>query len=92
MARTFYLEVDGKIISTASTTAENSLSAMVVGVASLSDYRGQGLATRTMTALCQQLLAEGRTLCLFYDNPKAGEIYKRLGFRDIGMWRMQAAK
>ncbi|MGZ4164545.1 MAG: GNAT family N-acetyltransferase [Tumebacillaceae bacterium] len=92
MARTFYIEADGRMICTASTTAENSLSAMVVGVASLSEYRGQGLATRAMTVLCQQLLAEGRLLCLFYDNPKAGEIYKRLGFRDIGMWRMQAAK
>lgn len=27
-------------------------------------------------------------LCLFYDNPAAGRIYKRIGFRDIGKWCM----
>ncbi|TKI86654.1 GNAT family N-acetyltransferase, partial [Bacillus cereus] len=31
---------------------------------------------------------ESRTLCLFYNNPVAGRIYKRLGFKDIGMWTM----
>ncbi|MGA0633387.1 GNAT family N-acetyltransferase, partial [Bacillus thuringiensis] len=25
---------------------------------------------------------------LFYNNPTAGRIYKRLGFKDIGMWTM----
>jgi predicted GNAT family acetyltransferase len=41
-----------------------------------------------MNALCLDVLAEGKTLCLFYDNPKAGSIYKRLGFKDIGFWSM----
>lgn len=41
-----------------------------------------------MTKLCHELLAEGKMLCLFYDNPEAGSIYKRLGFEDIGKWMM----
>ena len=41
-----------------------------------------------MEKLCADLLSEGKTVCLFYHNPKAGAIYKRLGFADIGMWML----
>lgn len=27
-------------------------------------------------------------ICLFYDNPRAGSIYRALGFEDVGMWTM----
>lgn len=86
--RTYYVEQDGKVIATASTSAENSQSAMIVGVATHPDYRRQGLARRLVAQLCNDLLAEGKSLCLFYDNPKAAEIYEDLGFRRIGAWRM----
>ncbi|MBY6036410.1 GNAT family N-acetyltransferase [Fictibacillus nanhaiensis] len=86
--RTYFIKEGETIVSCASTTAENSLSAMIVGVCSHPDKRGQGLASLCMDALCQDVLAEGKTLCLFYDNPKAGSIYKRLGFKDIGFWSM----
>jgi predicted GNAT family acetyltransferase len=61
---------------------------MIVGVCSHPEKRNQGLASLCMEALCHDILAEGKTLCLFYDNPKAGSIYKRLGFKDIGLWSM----
>lgn len=86
--RTYFVRVDGKIVSTASTTAENNHSAMVVGVATREDYKRKGYASDIMIKLCKELLAEGKELCLFYDNPKAGKIYKRLGFVDIGFWNM----
>jgi predicted GNAT family acetyltransferase len=86
--RSYFVEQDGKVIAVASSTAENSLSAMIVGVATHSEYRGQGLASHLVRHLCADLLAEGRTVCLFYDNPVAGAIYKRLGFKDIGQWSM----
>lgn len=82
------MEMDGKVIVTASTTAENSMSAMVVAVATHPDYRGKGLAKHVVARLCGDLLAEGRSLCLFYDNPNAGLIYKKLGFKDVGFWSM----
>ncbi len=88
VARTFFVERDERMVSTASTTAENSSSAMVVGVATHPDYKKQGLASACMVALCEELLSEGKELCLFYDNPEAGTIYKRLGFQDIGFWVM----
>ncbi len=90
--RTYFAEKDGRVSACASTTAENSASAMVVGVCTHPKYRQQGLATKCITALCNDMLKEGRTLCLFYDNPAAGRIYKRLGFKDIGMWSMYSAK
>lgn len=86
--RTYYIEREGKVIVTASTSAENSMSAMVISVATHQAYRAQGLATYVVAQLCTDLLHEGKSLCLFYDNPKAGVIYKRIGFQDIGSWTM----
>jgi uncharacterized protein len=87
-SRSFFIKVDGKMVSTASTAAENSMSAMVVAVATLENYKNKGYATKCMLKLCSKLLLEGKELCLFYDNPKAGAIYKRIGFEDIGFWMM----
>ncbi|WP_341482335.1 GNAT family N-acetyltransferase [Bacillus kexueae] len=88
VARTYYIEREGKLVSVASTAAENSQSAMIVGVGTHPDYKRQGMATTVLTKLCKDMLKTGRTLCLFYDNPEAGSIYKRIGFEDIGMWTM----
>ncbi|MEK5492865.1 GNAT family N-acetyltransferase [Paenibacillus sp. FSL R7-0297] len=86
--RTYFTKKHGRLVVTASTAAENSMSAMVVAVASHPDYRGQGLATRLVARLCTDILEESKSLCLFYNNPQAGLIYKKLGFRDIGNWSM----
>ncbi|TYS71017.1 GNAT family N-acetyltransferase [Sutcliffiella horikoshii] len=88
VSRSFFMEEDGEMVSTASTTAENTVSAMVVGVATLENFKKKGYATQCMVKLCNQLLQEGKELCLFYDNPSAGVIYKRIGFQDIGFWMM----
>lgn len=80
---------DGKLVSTASTTACNSLSAMVVGVATLAPWRGKGLASAAVCAVCRESFAQGKQyLCLFYSNPAAGRIYHRLGFEDVGEYMM----
>ncbi|HEO8418313.1 GNAT family N-acetyltransferase [Niallia sp. FSL W8-0635] len=87
--RTYYLENDKQeIISTVSTTAENSQSAMIVGVCTHKDYRNNGYASKLMTALVKDVLKEKQYVCLFYDNPDAGKIYKKVGFKDIGLWTM----
>ncbi|MBB6454016.1 hypothetical protein HNQ94_002467 [Salirhabdus euzebyi] len=88
ISRTYFVEDGETIVSTAMTTAENSMSAMVIGVATHKDYMKKGYASACMTRLCKDLLSEGKSLCLFYDNPAAGKIYKRLGFVDIGKWSM----
>lgn len=91
-SRSFFILEDGKMVSTASTAAENSMSAMVVAVATLENYKKKGNATKCMLKLCNELLLEGKDLCLFYDNPEAGAIYKKIGFKDIGFWMMYTYK
>lgn len=87
--RTYIIRnAEGVMVSSASTTAENTQLAMIVGVGTKPGHEQKGYATTCMTKLCRDLLAEGKSICLFYDNPKAGAIYKRLGFEDIGMWSM----
>jgi hypothetical protein len=91
--RAYYIEDgEGDIISVAQTTAENSFSAMVVGVATRPDYRRKGLVSKCMSKLCKDYLDEGKTLCLFYDNPEAGKVYKKIGFKEIEKWTMITEK
>lgn len=82
----YIADEQGRMLASASTAAENSISAMVVGVCTNPQYRRQGLATRCLSALCDTYDERGKTLCLFYDNPEAGRIYHRLGFHDIDKW------
>jgi len=84
--RAYYIEKDEEIISIAQTTAENSISAMIIGVCTHPNHRNEGYASACVSHICKDLLTENKTLCLFYDNPKAGQMYKNLGFRDIGTW------
>jgi predicted GNAT family acetyltransferase len=84
--RTFCAKFGGKIAAAASTTAETKTAAMVVSVMTHPDYRRGGYATSCVYRLCRELLSEGKGLCLFYDNPAAGSIYRKLGFEDIGKW------
>lgn len=82
-----YIITDGeKVVASASTTAENSRSAMVVAVCTYPVYRNKGYATACLTRLCAEVLAEGKSLCLFFDNPLAGAIYERIGFKPLGEW------
>jgi len=85
---TFLVYEDDIIISTVSVTAETSKTGMVIGVATLPSKRGRGLASKLMTKLMEEYFNKGKYLCLFYDNPKAGNIYKRLGFIDIDRYAM----
>lgn len=87
--RTYYIENEKKdIIANVQTTAENSKSGMIVAVATKEEYRNRGLVTKCLSKLCKDMLKEGKTLCLFYDNPIAGKLYKKLGFKDIDKWTM----
>ena len=83
------LFLDGRMVSVASTSAENSESAMVVGVATIPEYRGKGYASAVVQALCRDCFKRGKKyLCLFYDNPVAGRIYNRIGFKELGEYGM----
>lgn len=81
--------IDGRLVALSSTTAGNSMSAMVVGVATHPGERGKGYASAVLSRLCEDSLKEGREfLCLFYDNPAAGRIYNRIGFTELGEYAL----
>lgn len=80
-------ERDGIIVSSALTNAETADLAMIGGVWTPPEHRGQGLARATVSALCQRLLQAGKTPVLYWDNPSAGKVYGTLGFKPIGQWR-----
>ncbi len=92
MGTKLYVEENDKIVSTVATTAETTKNAMVVAVATHPNARKKGYASKLMVALMKEYFDnKNKELCLFYDNPKAGKIYKRLGFKDFGKWVMMSS-
>ncbi|ADQ03927.1 GCN5-related N-acetyltransferase [Caldicellulosiruptor owensensis OL] len=85
-SRIYYIEEDGIIVSSARTGAELPDMAMVLSVCTMHEYRSKGYATMCMKRLCSDLIKEDKSLCLFCDNPKAANIYKKIGFQQIGTW------
>jgi len=77
----------GRVVSTAAWVSESDGAAMIIGVATLPSERGKGYASACVARLVEELANEGKSACLFFDNPAAGRIYRRLGFEDIGMWK-----
>jgi len=89
--RVYLLRQGDRVVATVKTTAETSSGAVITGVTTHPAFRRRGLATSLLVLLCRELLGEGKRPCLFYDNPEAGGIYRRLGFTDAGTWVMYAA-
>lgn len=85
--RVFIVEVGGEIVSSVLTNAETRTAAMIGGVYTPPHHRGHGYASAAMSALCRSLLDDGLRPVLYYHHPAAGAIYRRLGFRDLGLWR-----
>ena len=78
-----------ELLSSASYTAQTDSAAMIIGVCTASGvHRGKGLATACVYALVERLFQNGRSAALFYDNPRAGSIYHKMGFEKTGMWTM----
>ena len=89
----YYIENDNKeMITISQITAENSKSAMVVGVATRKEYREQGYMSKCLSKLCSDFIERNKSLCLFYDNPKAGKVYHKIGFKEVGIWTMLVEK
>lgn len=71
---------DEHLIAVAQTDFETSNGAIIVGVATQPDHQHKGYGYAVMSALCQPLVSEGKTLYLHYDNPVAGKLYEKMGF------------
>ncbi len=87
--RTYGIFFEGELVSTASTSAASSDSAMIIGVGTREDMRREGLATAVVAHLCDECFDAGmRFVCLFYGSPEAGRMYERIGFRRLGTYAM----
>ena len=84
--RGYYIEVNKQAVAMAKSTSENETHAMIVGVGTNPKFRNKGYATKCVSKICIDLLNENKIPCLFYDNEKAGKIYKSLGFTKMGNW------
>lgn len=79
----------GRLVSAASTSAAYSKGAMLTGVATLLSERGNGYASMAVEKLCADCFERGMDyICLYYNNPVAARIYKRIGFEDIAEFGM----
>ena len=59
---------------------------MIIGVATGKDFRGEVLLRQLYPSCVKILAEEGHHVC-YNDNPEAGRIYNRLGFREIVNWK-----
>lgn len=85
--RVWIAEYDGVVAAAALTNAETAALAMIGGVFTVPEQRGRGLSQAVSSALCHELLAEGKRPVLYWDTPAAGAVYRKLGFRPVGAWR-----
>lgn len=84
-----YIKQEDQVVATLTVTSETAYNATVIGVATHPNYRKLGLASKIVDAANYLYIHDQKkSLCLFYDNPKAGSIYHRLGYETIGKWKM----
>ena len=90
---TLFLETDNQVIASASAVGETRRSAMIVGVATHPEYRNQGLGQKVLNQLVDLYVNQkNKTLCLYYDDPRAGHLYEKMGFIRIEDWVMLVKK
>jgi predicted GNAT family acetyltransferase len=77
----------GVVVASALTNAETERLAMIGGVFTRPEWRGNGLSQAVCSGLCMELVATGRKPFLYWHEPAAGHIYAKLGFSAIGTWR-----
>lgn len=86
--RTAYLEIDNKMVSSCSTIREGEKSAIIIGVVTNPKYQNKGYGTEVLIGLFEMLLKEEKYPYLFYNNPAARSVYKKIGVTEICEWRV----
>jgi predicted GNAT family acetyltransferase len=77
-----------RIASCAMVNVTGAGSALVGGVFTLPEARGKGYAMACTYALSQDIQSAGLLPCLFFENPVAGRIYKRIGYEVVDTWEL----
>lgn len=79
-------EKTNEIICHAGTYAELPELAVIGGVITAPKYRGKGYSKETLSAICQELLNEGKDVFSFYYIPSATKMHQGIGFEKVGDW------
>lgn len=87
-SRTAYLLIDDKMVSSCSTISEYDKSAIVTGVVTSPEFRNKGYGSEVLICLFETLISEGKNPYLFYSNPVASSVYKKLGMEEVCEWRV----
>jgi predicted GNAT family acetyltransferase len=85
--RLWLAEAEDTILASALTNAETPTLAMIGGVYTPPAARGRRLSQAVCSALCADLLQEGKQPILYWSTPAAGAVYRKLGFTSCGKWR-----
>ena len=86
---TVFIRENDEVIASASAVFETRKSAMIVGVATHPKHRKKGLGLKILYYLVDLYVnRKNKTLCLYYDDPRAGHLYTKLGFIKVGDWIM----
>lgn len=81
--RAFGLWEGERLVSVVQTDFEQEDSALIVGVATRINQQKLGHGTKLLSYAIKHLQEEGKTLYLEYESPEAGNLYRRLGFREF---------
>lgn len=85
------LEVDGEVVSTATTNGLAIEAFQILGVATFPEHQRHGYATAVCNALTRRMKASGAKRCVLFTGPEnlaAQRCYERLGFRIVGDYYM----
>jgi uncharacterized protein len=79
-------ERPARVAACALQSAEGTDAGLIGGVFTLPEARGKGYASACTAALSRSLQEAGKMPCLFYENPIAGRVYRKLGFERADQW------
>lgn len=77
-----------RIVTCALLNIESHDAGLIGGVYTQPAARGRGFAAACTAALALDLQRDGKLPCLFYENPIAGRVYRRLGFEEQAHWSL----
>ena len=83
-------ELNGQIIGKINTSSKSFTRYQIGGVYVRPDCRGQGIAAKMTAVFVQNLLAQGKGITLFVKkrNAPARAVYRKLGFKVLGDYRI----
>jgi len=61
-------------------------SCILTGVGTLPEYQNQGFASELVAKVCYETAVRGHKIYLFYLDPVAGHVYRKVGFRELAVW------